>query len=285
MAAINDLRNSLDIDILPFNEAKILRIDFGVTLEVKKNVSEYFTSIRSRSKLPIDKFSNKTLQFRGTAKKIIFYDKVEELKKIGKCREITHKGVPISHDRWLRYEIQYKKVSALKKQLPRLRMLVHLFDDFSFYLDGLLKEFHIIQFSLQSDLTLISQPGNSSDVFACALIIALNGENNAIQMINDLKENDKIRASNARYCIQKLKGNASNFKPSDFQLKNELLADIEDKLAEAYIWYNVHFKSQVDSETRSHSNRRSFDEPELMPSDLGLNLELDPDRALPPHQE
>ena len=74
LIAMDRIRRKLDLPFKVFNEAQIIRIDVGMTIMVGRPVKDYLESIFERAKLRIDTFAKETLQFSGTAKKIIFYN-------------------------------------------------------------------------------------------------------------------------------------------------------------------------------------------------------------------
>ena len=167
---IKDLRLKGD-DVIMLYQADVIRLDMGMTIETTNAVSDYIHAIQSRKSIGKDTFSDETVQFVGANKKIIFYDKFKERRKAKiKPQDIMLKGMKVEHDRWLRFEVQWKKISALQSQIYGTRKLIQIFDNYSQLLDRVIIEFKEIHFSKLSSLQVVNQVTNSSDALATALV-------------------------------------------------------------------------------------------------------------------
>lgn len=86
--ALQMLSDNLHIDIF---EANLTRIDFGFNFLLKRNVQCYLNLLCSRTRFRRLSYQDETVGFSSKAKTIIFYDKLEEIKKRDKS---TFENIP-----------------------------------------------------------------------------------------------------------------------------------------------------------------------------------------------
>lgn len=277
MIAIRLLQEALKLPpdkIKKFYDVDILRMDMGMNIETTKPVSEYINAIQSRPRAEKDKFSDESVQFETSAKKIILYNKYKERRTKGslKPEQITFKGNAVDHDRWLRFEVQWKKVSGLKEQLYGTRKLIQIFDNYSRLLDRLNDEFNKLAFSGNSNIDVIKPIDNSADALAAALVISAKGDTSAIELINDLLAKGLIGKNRAAYCRKKIRGSIEFFKEAEHNQKDELLNEIKDRLEANYYFY------QYDRLKQSAGERRKLmlEATKKMKADLGKPFVVDP---------
>jgi hypothetical protein len=144
--ALNKLRLTLHLSHKEFSESVINRIDVGTNIPIERNIHEYFDALVSYPRLEKVTYDD-GIEFRGAFKKLIFYNKVVKESRINKSKKLFYHGQEVTADNLLRFEIQYRRVSGLQRQLSGIRIMNQILDQSHFLWDLVLTEFAKVVFS------------------------------------------------------------------------------------------------------------------------------------------
>jgi len=268
--AFDKLRSILKIKPINFNTASVTRLDMGITMRVDQAPMSYIGMIESRSRLRKDKFGDQGVQFPGANKKIIFYNKYLDVDKKRKDKKgkITYRGSEVNSENWLRYEVQWKKLSGLKKQVRPGQDLIEFFDErrYNGLINRLITEFETIKFSgvklakIQRPITL------TADALATALVYSV-GVEKAKSLIEGFYKTDLLSVSQRNAAKKKISLCADNIDSEAPELHDELVQELSDKINYAYIWHQYQDKLPGPPLVK--------DETIEIPSDMGIQLDLE----------
>ncbi|MDD3960493.1 MAG: hypothetical protein PHT77_01365 [Bacteroidales bacterium] len=131
----NDIASKLQVTPETVWNARLLRVDIGYTMSTAIPIEQIIGRVLSKPRLSRNTYKDTGVEFSGVNKKIILYDKLKELKK-NKCPNLDitleKDSVYFSSKPWanfLRIELQLKKLSGLKHQLPFISDVKSIFDN------------------------------------------------------------------------------------------------------------------------------------------------------------
>lgn len=131
----NDIASQLQVTPETVWNARLIRVDIGYTMSTAIPVEQIVGRALSKPRLSRNTYKKTGVEFSGVNKKIILYDKLKELKK-NKCPNLDitleKDSVYYSSKPWanfLRIELQLKKISGLKKQLPFISDVKSIFEN------------------------------------------------------------------------------------------------------------------------------------------------------------
>ena len=181
------LENLSDMTHLLLKNASVSRIDFGTNLLLKRPLINYFErfGVLSRFKKS-DMFNGETISYKNTQQELIFYNKIDELrkKKIFIPDFLQGKNV-------LRYEMRYLR--NLHRQLQRQKVFVSDLYDKDFFSKMVdrweSRYFSIIKNDILNSNYEISFENKSSFIKSLALVgyLALGGDKFIVKEFNNRK--------------------------------------------------------------------------------------------------
>ncbi|MES2425905.1 MAG: phage/plasmid replication protein [Bacteroidota bacterium] len=102
---------------IPFDDAKIKRIDIAYNMEMDNPVNLYFDLLTTPDHYKLRYFEDETKYYESSKNKLSFYKKIEELRKHDRVSYEKHK-----HQHILKYEISFTKNLLKNLNLPDITM-------------------------------------------------------------------------------------------------------------------------------------------------------------------
>lgn len=207
-----------DIIHISLNGAKVSRVDIGQNFIVNEAPEKYYYFL-GNSKHFERLEQPHSISFQQGLKTKLFYNKVEEAKsKKQKLPEI------FENRHVLRYELRF--MSRLPKQFNKAIITAQDLYNEAFYIDMLqrwIDEYNMIQkHKLLTPKTEIMTNKEATDYFL-AMLIEMQGQNNALEMANHLKD----RFTNPRE-FKRFKAKINGLK--DLTQESELIKELSNKI-------------------------------------------------------
>jgi hypothetical protein len=207
-----------DIIHISLNGAKVSRVDIGQNFIVNEAPEKYYYFLGNSKYFERLEQPN-SISFQQGLKTKLFYNKVEEAKsKKQKLPEI------FENRHVLRYELRF--MSRLPKQFNKAIITAQDLYNEAFYIDMLqrwIDEYNMIQkHKLLTPKTEIMTNKEATDYFL-AMLIEMQGQNNALEMANHLKD----RFTNPRE-FKRFKAKINGLK--DLTQESELIKELSNKI-------------------------------------------------------
>lgn len=102
---------------IPFEDAKIKRIDIAYNIQMDNPVNQYFDLLTTPEHYKLRLYEDETKYYESSKNKLSFYDKIEELRKDDRVNYVKYK-----HHHILKYEVSFTKNLVKNLNLPDLTM-------------------------------------------------------------------------------------------------------------------------------------------------------------------
>jgi hypothetical protein len=275
--ALGNLRSDLEIPFWEFIQSRLLRLDCGFTFQTSHPVREYIQAIHSHTRMKSKvNFSDTGVQFSGANKKIIFYDKYKELQKHCPTGQIKYNDEPVSSIHWLRFEIQFRKISALRYQLRNIEYLTQISDHFPHLLSLTLANLEKIQYSLRREISIDEPLTTINEILAAALIMHGNQGGDPLSTLDELLAQHAISRTGYNAAITKINQVGAQLSSDEMTIKEELFEEVRRKIYETYLWYYSSVQQQpreVNSLSSVQSQVLTTDNAEIQEADpFGFEL-------------
>jgi len=249
---MDDLSARLSISRAILENADLLRLDIGYTIQVEQPVEHYLENITGHTRIRSLQPYPGSIQISGANKKIIFYDKIREIKnKSVSDAKITKGGNEVDpQTHWLRFEVQYKKVSGVRNQLD-MRQLKDVLtspqpadEDASVqpsrYLslqEKLRNEFDDVRFHLKTAVK-IEQEINRKYLAVLYAMLQMQGSKKTLELVEEWKSDGILNSSIAYNLKKDIREHAERLSSDTIDYKEDLSREIVesmDKSSEEYL--------------------------------------------------
>ncbi len=242
--ALNKLRNTLHLTHKEFSESVITRIDVGTTIPIERNIHEYFDALVSYPRLE-KVTSDDSIEFRGAFKKLIFYNKVVKESVQNRGRKLFYHGEEVTADNLLRFEVQYRRVSGLQKQLSGIRTMNQILDQSHILWDLVLTEFAQVVFSSVGILKPDFEIKDTSQVLTALILLAYKGTKEPSKLVDEWYKRKWIKYDNKHNALKKLKEMSVNLTIVNDN-KEQLFIEISTKILHTSLPYIIHRFSEPE---------------------------------------
>lgn len=205
---------------LPLLEADVRRIDIGTSLLVQNQPENYFNALGDTSMCKRLRCPN-SLYYINSYKKLIFYDKIKEMKKKRNSGLVTHQYKNV-----LRYELAWRKDIANKFNRDKI-LVKDLYDKdfFTVLINRWVDEYEEINKHRLFKPSIDKLTSGQAVDYTLSALISLHGQENLYMITDTLKDNFKAGAkSRYREHLRKLKFLA---------IESELITELNAKILEA----------------------------------------------------
>ena len=244
MNAIHRLSIDLNIPAIKLLQARIFRIDCGFTMQTPNLVTQYIQAVQGSQKIKgLNKYGDSGIQIPGTSKAIIMYDKYKELtkKRRNGCKCVSYKNQEVKSGNWLRFEVQWKKLSAVRKQLKGVTYLAQIPAIYSHLMDRVMHEMEQLNISLIEDIHAVHPIENTSDVLASALVYQSKGEPGALAALTTFLERGIITQARYLSSRKKITEAARNLSVTGDKVKDSLIEELRVYMINTYNWYKYDY--------------------------------------------
>lgn len=248
--AINKLRKDLRLSHAEFSESIITRIDVGTTIAIEGNINDYFNAIISYPRLEKITYDD-SIEFKSTYKKLIFYNKVVKETIFNRGNKLTYNGEQVNAENLLRFEIQYRRVSALKNQLEGIRTINQILDQSHILWDLVLTEFARVAFSSTGILDPNFRAEDTSQGLTALILFAYKGTKEPEHLVKEWYARGIIKYDQKRSIQKKLKEMSEKL-ILDKDFKNPLLQELTIKIFNSSLpYYIVKHILEVEQQSKS----------------------------------
>jgi hypothetical protein len=220
------------------SESTITRIDVGTTFPVERNIHEYLNTITSYPRLEKITYDD-SVEFRGAFKKVIFYNKVLKEFKYNKGNPLSYRGISVKEETLLRFEIQYRRVSALQDQLFGIRTMNQILDQSHILWDLILTEFTKVDFNSTGILKADFEIKDTAQVLTALILFAFKGTKEPSDLANEWYDRGWIKYNHKYSILKKLEEMEGNLIIEN-NIKDQLYREIVYEILNSSLPYIIH---------------------------------------------